>query len=409
MAQPGTFYGSNDIRSVFKTLFEGDIPEQLSKKDKDFLRWVPTADDLDSEGIFVHMRTGMPQGLSSDFKGMQASHTSSKNQRVFITRSVYYGGISIDAESIHASRNKMAAYFKVKEEELSDVISNVSEELEKSLWRNGSGVIGTIASITTGGPSVITFTNPDDVANFAVNQYLECRTANLVTDRGGDEKIFSVSYSNGTVTMTTDVATDHGWAVGDVLIRGANGAIASDVNKQITGLDAWFPEAYETSGLFLGMDRTRQPELLQGFRGKWQGTIEETIKNATSLSSRYGAKHDSAWTSHDNWKRLEIELSSRAIRKEASDETFGIPVLMYSYPKGVIEIYPGAYCPQNVMYVTKRDSFKLHHLLGLPHIVDDDGLSSLRGADFDGIAIRIRYWAGLSCNNPKNTVRLEIK
>lgn len=409
MAQPtspASAYGAAGLVDAFKEQFPQITLNQLSDMERDFLKWVPKKDNLVGDGIWVPMRFAKPQGLSSNFAGMQASHTEGQTEKAFITRNRYYSGISVDAEAMYASRDTMGAFFEVKVKELEDVIKQHGEELEKALWGDGSGIKGTIASITNANPSVITLTVPEEVANFSYGEYLECRDG--ATDRGGDERIASVNYDAGTLTMTSNVVADHAWAAGDTLIRGTADASASDYNALLKGVSAWIPETAETSGTFLQMDRTKDVERLQGFRQGYAGSIEETVKNLCTKGARLGAKFSSGWLTHGNWNRLEIELGSRAIRDEGSDVAFGIPNLKYNSSRGPIRFMPGTFMKEDTGYLLNRDTWTLHHMRGLPHIVDDDGLNAIRGEGFDGIEIRIRHWAGLSCEGPKHNARFAI-
>ena len=401
------------LADAYKELFPDRVLEQLAMMDRDLLRWLPKADDLDGDGIWVPMRYARPQGISVDFAGGQASVTAGAVERAFISRNRYYGFVSIDDEAIYSARSNRGAFYNIKEVEIEDMIQQVAEELEKHLWRDGQGYLGVISSITNANPSVITLTNPEDVANFHPNMYLEARAdagSQVFTgaDRGGDEQIASIDYDAGTLTMSSNVNSDHGWVATDGLFRGAAGAVASDYDGVVTGIAAWIPETAETSGTFLQMDRTADTVRLQGFRNSWKGTIEETVKDLRSRMSRLGATPDSCWVSHANWHRLELELGSRVIREDGGPENFGMTSLKYSAPKGVINIMAGAFCPEDVGYLLKRKTWMLHHLKGLPHIVVTDGLRSLRGADFDGITVRGRYWCELACDGPKHNGRFEI-
>jgi hypothetical protein len=396
------------LADAYKELFPDRRLEQLALMDRDIMRWLPKADDLEGDGIWIPMRYGAPQGLSTDFAGGQANVTSGLVKKAYIQRNRYYGFVALDDEAVRAARSRKGAFYGVKEVEIEDMIQAVAQELETHLWRDGSGTKGVISSITAAVPSVITLTNPEDVANFAVGEVLEARDSAGSTDRGGDEAITAVDPDAGTITMTTDVATDHSWAATDILIRGTVGAVASDYNGVVNGLGAWIPATAETSGTFLNMDRTDDIVRLQGFRQSYLGSIEETVKKLRSKMGRYGARPDSVWLSHDNWHRLEIELGARAIREDGMAATFGLPSLKYASPKGVMRIFAGAFCEENVGYLLKRDTWKLHHLDGLPHIVMSDGLRATRGQDYDGIEVRARYWAELACDAPKHNGRFVI-
>lgn len=396
------------LADAYKERFPDDVLQQTAFMERDLLKWLPKKDDLTGDGIWVPIRYQPPQGLGSGFAQMQANITAGKVKKAFITRKRYYGGVALDDEAIRAARDRTGSFYDMKEGEIEDMIMNVAQELEKHLWRSGTGALGTISSITSAVPSVITLTNPEDVANFAVGMNLESRSSGG-SDRGGDEPITAINIVAGTITMTSNLVADHSWAATDVLVRGqASAGASSDYNNVVNGLSAWIPAAYETSGTFLQMDRTDVPHLLQGFNQAFLGTIEETVKKIRSLQSRFGGNPDSVWLSHNNWHRLEVELAGRAIRHDGSAETFGIPSLKYAAPKGTLSVMAGAFCPEDVGYLLKRASWMLHHLDPLPHIVMTDGNRSLRGADFDGVELRARYWCELSCRSPKDNARFVI-
>lgn len=401
-----------NLADAYKELFPDRRLEQLSLMDRDILKWFPKADDLVGDGIWVPMRYSMPQGLGSRFQQGQDNTTSGKVAKAFLERNRYYGFVSLDDEAIRAARDRKGAFYGVKEVEIEDMIQMVSQELEAHLWRDGSGALGQISSITTATPGVITLTNPEDAANFHIGMVLEAATGTAGTDRGGDEKVTAIDYDAGTVTMTTDVVTDHSWAVNDYLYRGdfaeSSTNTGSDRGNVVKGISAWIPAVAETSGTFKSMDRTDDIVRKQGFRQSYLGSIEESIKKLRSKMGRLSAKPDSIWLSHDNWHRLELELGSRAVREDGTAATFGLPSLKFASPKGLMRVYAGAFCEEDVGYLLKRDSWKIHHLDGLPHIVMSDGLRATRGQDYDGIEVRARYWMDLCCDQPFHNGRFAI-
>jgi len=117
---------------------------------------------------------------------------------------------------------------------------------------------------------------------------------------------------------------------------------------------------------------------------------------------RLGGAGDAIWVSHNNWHRLEQELGARAVREDGTSATFGLPSLKYASPKGLMRIFAGAFAPEDRGYVFKRSDWTLHHLDGLPHMIMTDGNRMLRGAEYDGVEVRVRYWAELACQVPKN-------
>lgn len=386
----------------FKELFPQTRLEQLALINRDLLRWLPKLDKLEGDGLNIPYRYEMPQGYGSVFATAQSNITSGKVARVTLYRKTYYGLVTIDNESARAARSDIGAFYNIKEAEMEDIVQSVAQELETHLWRDGNGNIGQISSITTADPGVITLTNAEDVANFHVGKTIGANpgVAGLTgTDRGGEEAVTVIDVDAGTVTMTSDVVTDHSWAADDYLFNGSGDEATGDGGRVVNGLGAWIPTTAETSGTFLGMDRTSVPHLLQGFRQSFLGSIEETIKKLHSKMRRFGKNPDSIWLSHTNWHRLEQELGARAYREDGTAATFGLPTLKYASPNGMLRVYAGAFCPDDVGYVLKRSTWALYHLDPVPHFAEDDGLRMLRGATYDGVEVRVRFWCELGCKD----------
>jgi hypothetical protein len=62
----------------------------------------------------------------------------------------------------------------------------------------------------------------------------------------------------------------------------------------------------------MGMTRTDDPTMKAGWRGSWEGTIEESAKRLSALMGQYlNSGASGLWLSRYNWFRLEQELTSK--------------------------------------------------------------------------------------------------
>jgi hypothetical protein len=170
----------------------------------------------------------------------------------------------------------------------------------------------------------------------------------------------------------------------------------------VTGVSKWIPATAETSGTFLSMDRTVHTTYLQGSRQTFTSSIEETIKKLLTKMGRVGARPDSGWLSYNDWLKLEMELQGKARREDGKDSPFGLASLVYGGPQGPIRFMVDPFMADGRGYLLRRDTWCLHHLDGLPHLVTDDGNSATRGADYDGLELRVRMWMELACTQPKD-------
>jgi len=414
-----------NLANAYKELFPQIRLNQLAEMDRDLFKWLPKKDDLvggKSSGGYYHVpvKYGMPQSIARQFGTAQTNSGVSgtgagKVTRFELARNAYYGVLALDDESIRAARDRNGAFYDIKEAEIEDMVKQISMELEKHLWRDGKGVSGVISAITTATPAVITLTNADDVANFHVGMLVganDADTAATATDRDGAEAVTALDLDAGTITMTSDLVTDHSWAVGDFLFRNDADGEAGEGDggsNLVIGLAGWIPETAESSGTFKGSsDRPDDVQRLQGFRQSYLGSIEETLKKCAAKMRRLGGNYDTIWLSHTNWHRLEQELGSRAIRDDGSGSPFGIPSIKYASPDGVKSVMAGAFCPDDVGYLMKRDCWTLHHMDPVPHIVTTDGLRMARLSSADGVEVRVRMWVDLACREPKNNGVISI-
>jgi hypothetical protein len=386
--------------SAYKQLFPDRRCEQLALIERDLLKWLPKSDTLTGNGLIIPYRYGVPSGRGTKFSVAQGNTAGGKTKNVTLYRKRYYGVVTIDDEDAEAARDSKGAFFRLKEREIEDEVQMVAQDLETHLWRDGNGYIGVISSITSASPSVITLSNAEDVANFTVGQTIganSAATGATGTDMDGEELVDGIDEDAGTLTMQTNLVTGHSWAATNYLFNQNGDNVYGDGSDVVQGLAAWIPLTAESSGTHLGMSRLDDVTALQGYRQAYLGSVEETIKKLHSKMRRRGKSPETVWLSHSNWLRLEQELGARAVREDGKPGSFGLPGLKFVTPNGAISIYAGAFCPDDRGFLLKRSSWCLYHLKALPHVVSTDGQSAQRGATYDGVEVRIRFWCELAC------------
>lgn len=401
-----------NLSKLFKDLFPDRRLEQLALIDRPFLEWLPKSDDLEGNGIWIPYRIGTPQGFSSQFysaatladMGAQNNVSSGTATRAFIEAKDYYGVVSLDAKSMRQARSNMGAFVRIKETEIEDLTKQLSQELAIHMWKDGTGVIGRCASISG---EVITLTTAADAVNFQPKQKIQgSATVSGGTLTGGTAgtaaTVTKVDFDAGTVTLTSGDAAASAITTNSYLFNRGNYATSSAALKMVTGVAKWIPATAETSGTFLSMDRTVHVQYLQGHRQTFTGSVEETIKKLLVKMGRVGARPDSGWLSYNDWLKLEMELQGRAYREDGKDSPFGLSALVYGGPQGPIRFMVDPFLADGRGYLLRRDTWCLHHLDPVPHIVKDDGNTATRGQDYDGVEVRVRLWCELACTNPKD-------
>lgn len=411
-------YGASHYSAFVKTRFPQKEIESLVTFGKPFLESVRKIDDLVGKQTEVPVETDHPQGLGSSLALLQNTSynmlTSSRGVRWAITRAKGYGQLALDGETMMSMRSNDGSWFRQREREMKNLLEQFGQQFEQFMWKSGNASLGVLtadpgvdgASITVSTGNAINFHE-----GMAIDVYTDS-SGNPGTSRGSAPFIVSsVNYDTGVITCvnTSGAAADFpdACAVGDHVIRYTNSGYIAGTG--IVGVPGWIPSSAPTDTLF-GVARTNYPQKLGGHRQSWLGSIEETVKALDVKIRRVNQKPKTLWLSYANFNRLELELGARGIRMEDGGKgTFGRPSLMMSGPGGPVTVKAGPYCPEDAGYLLDMDTWELHHLGGLPHVIEDDGNVAMRiqsmalGATAgvaDGIEIRFRWMANLFCTNP---------
>lgn len=413
-----TLYSASQYSAFVKSRFPQRTIESLVTFGKPFLSDVKKADDLVGDVTYIPVETDHPQGLGATLGGTTGivssstvNHiTSTRGIKWAITRVKGYAMLTVDGETMMAMRNDEGAFFRAREREVKNVLEQLGQQMEMFLWQDGSGSLGTITGDPSGGLT-FTMTTTAQAINIHEGMYVEFQADSSgvpggTARAGGPYLVTGVNYDTGVVT-TASGNIDNAVATGDHVVRFANHAYTgSGTPAGLKGVPAWIPSADPTD-TFFGQARTLYPQKLGGHRQSWLGSIEETVKRLDSKIRRVNQKPKTLWLSYTNFNRLETELAGRGYRMEDGGEgKFSRPTLVMASPGGPVQVKAGPYVPEDAGYLLDMDTWTLHTLGALPHIIDDDGNTALRvqslsgGAIEDSIEMRFRWMAQLVCTNP---------
>jgi hypothetical protein len=403
------------LLALFKRLYVGNDLSNMALRRTPLFRQIVKKQDLVGEGIYVPVNYGLPVGASPSFSAAQANASASTVGRFFLERHPHYGFVTIDMEAAYASQGREGAFLSVKQKEADEAIDYIGMQIGSQFWNDGSGALGQTATDPgTGSTATITLTNRFDVVNFQLNMVLQaCDTRSGGTVRTDKYKVTSIVRGTSTGTATLGLSRTSGssndWAVSDFLY--ADGSYDS----YLKGVSAYVPSAVPGTGgvaaSLNGQDRTADPEALAGWRGTWEGSIEESAKLLCAIMGPYVNRAASAlWLSEYNWFRLEQELSAqnRKVMDVKAEAAFGTPALVLLTPKGSVPVMADPFCPNSDGFLLDHSTWEIHHMEPLPHVVMDDGLSMLRATSEDSVEIRFRAWTEAVCTRPMNNGRFPI-
>lgn len=389
-----------------------DLSNQALRRTPLF-RVIPRRDDLVGEGIYIPYNYGLPANGAASFARAQANVVASKVDRWFVQRKKYYAFHTIDAEAMHASERDVGAFLAVKQKELDEVVKYIGMQIGEHFWGDGSGVIGQNTTTVTGATDTINLANPRDAVSFHIGQYLIANAAlSGGTNRTDRYQVTSVNRVTGDIGVSRTSGAADDWGASDYIFvdgnHGTAGGAAS--NDMLTGVSAWIPST-DPSTTLLGMTRTDDPVMKAGWRGTWEGTIEESAKRLAALMGQYlNSPASGLWLSRYNWFRLEQELTSknRKVMDTRASEVFGTPAIALLTPEGEVPVMADPFCPDDAGFLLDHSSWEIHHLKGLPHMIMDDGLEALRASSEDSIEVRFRAYLEAVCFRPFTNGRFPI-
>ena len=409
------------LQKMYKTVYMGRDLSNQSKRKTPAFDAVSKHDDFDGANLTFPFNQGMPNSVATTLTVAQAGANASVfDNWVMTTPKNLYGVLTIDAQSMRRARKDIGAWLRLRQKETNELMAYMKMILGgHAFWGDGAGNLAQVVAVA-GGPNPITSLTVSqfDAVKFHKNQVIvfnPTRTGSPGTIKASTWRIDAIVRvaTSGNATLTVTRLTGAGAGVDPA---------ANDFVYQLGtydgfpfGVDAFIPASDPGTGgvpaTILGMTRTDDPTMKAGWRVSWQGSIEETIKFLCALMGQYVDNENSVcWISRFNWFKLEQELTAqnRKVIDARATQVFGSPALLILTPEGNIPVMSDPYIPNDRGYLLEMSQIEVHHLDGLIHVADDDGLGALRQTADDGIEIRLRSWSENIIQRPFQCGRFQI-
>jgi hypothetical protein len=356
------------------------------------------------EGWYHVWKHDSAGGTATTLTDAQANAYYSRGVRIQLDTKDLYTVVNIEDKALYQSKGKENAWMSQRESEMEAALASHGQVLARQAWLDGTGYIGIVGSGTA---SPITLADPQDSVNFHIGASIVfSEAAQNATARTGTAVVTKVDYDTGVITYSGTITA---LAVGDYAFLQST-YDSSTTFKCMTGVAGYIPLTAPSSGeSFFGADRSVNPTNLAGHRQTYLGSIEETVKRLDSKMRRRNRNSTQAcWLSFQNMHKLEMELGGRVTRDDGKDAVFGLPGFMLATPSGRIKFMGDSFMLEDRGFILDMSTWKVQHLEGLPHIVQTDGSTAVRGATTDSIEIRIRSWAQMLCTEPSRNGTFNI-
>lgn len=360
----------------------------------------------------IALQYANPQGRSRTFANAQGNTTSSRFEDFELRRKMDFGVGRIDGDTYETTMSNRAAIVSAIETETKGALMALKRSLHRSLYGDGTAVLGVVGSIST---DDITLATPADAKNFEVGQEIVFAdtAAGALRDSGDAATVVAVDRNDGIISFAAgEVAAVSGATTGDFMITQGDAQAGASSPLSIHGLNAWLPLVLE-SGNFLGVDRSQDRVRLAGalWIADTEGTttLEDTLiqANAKLDDISNGSMADVCLVNPRRFGELAAELSSRKEygTRSARDAEISFKTLKMHGATGEIDIISDFQCGYDDFYMLQMDTWTFHSWKGVPRIIQYEGLSRTRVVDDDAVEFRAIYRGELCCDAPGYSLR----
>jgi hypothetical protein len=322
-----------------------------------------------------------------------------------LTRTSEYHLCTMSAEAIHASDGKENALIAGFASTHKHGFESFKRSLSLQLYRNGGGARGRISSGSNVTTNTVTLAEPSDAVHFEVNLYLQAAstdgTSGSLRNSGAKELVAAVNRNSGTIRSTSAAwdTTITAIAASDYLFR------SGDFGTRIKGLGGWIPATDPTSGdSFFGVDRSVDTVRLAGvrFTATAGAAKEDTLIDCAVRLGREGGNPSHIFCNNLDRADIVKSLGSHAVYDKASssDGKIGYRALILEGDKGELKVLADPNCPKGTFYMLQLKNWTFASMMGIPHLVEDDGRPMVRQANSDGVEWRLRSWTCLYTDKP---------
>lgn len=372
------------------------------------LRKVPRG----GEAFNVDVLYGSPAGRSRTYANAWTNANTTKSTKFVISDlKDDFNVVQIESKVMALTERGDWSKAKTKMLEVKCMLEELGKSFSLSMFRDTTGIIGTISAIGNGSGTndLLTLSNKSDAHNFSIGQVLNFRdvtNSNTLIDSDGSTTaapvVEAIDHSAGTIEVNANTAysgsSGTNVAVGDTIV--ADG----DNGSSLAGFASWLPLTAPSSGdSFFSVDRSTNVAALAGHRVDNTGrSILENGEELKLLVEEFGGKPD-VWVMNPRaGRQLSAQLGTKVERSDGGMGRYGFSDFeLVGWMGRPIKVVFDYTCPVNRAYMLQLDTWAINHVKGVPHLADEDGLTARHAnSSFDGINVLARYWAEISCHAP---------
>jgi len=353
------------------------------------------------------LATSYTAGIGGTFSNAQSNQTDVGRVAYLVSPFFTYAVEDVANTDIAVSENKAGAVVDLLTDAIEKSMRACGDQLEMSLFGDGSGTIGTISSNTnpSGTTYVLTLTTPSDALRFGLNQVLVSKaTAFAGSLDTGTALVTATDLINGTVTVTAQSS----WTPTNGHVLGVQGTmLASTSIVTFPGLTSWITnDSGALSASFFGVTRStagNQQEVAGWVLDGTSLNIQQAINQlAQQIGVFSGAEPDKVIMSYANYAKLLTILDNKA--RNIQTKGAGITVYYDSVeifgPAGKLEVIPSSFCPSDKVFILDSKTWQLGSPNNKPIRNADPDRPYVALSSKDALEVRMISQCYVTCSFP---------
>lgn len=380
-------------------------PMDVAYSDHPFLQMVPKNTRFRGKNMPLPIIYARPQGRSATFATAQSNATSSSLGEFLLTRVKNYAVVTVDGETIEASKGNEYAFLEALTTETDLGLKTLGDTLSRQMFRSQSGSIGVVGATPAANTNLDLATDADSL-NFEVGMkvvFTDSTSTGSLRDSGAALSVVAVDRmaASNQITLSGNLNSVTGVASGDFIVPEGD-LVTPGTYLVMAGLQDWIPSSAPGSTAFFGQDRTKDTTRLGGQRQAFDTNMKQTIIEAAATTAREGGKPDVAFLSFEDFATLELLLDAQVTgaRQPGPAQNFGFRSLQLYGPHGIIDVVADKDCPTGTGYLLQMDTWALYSIGNAIDILSHDGNRMLRQNGYDGVEVRMGGYYQLGCRAP---------
>lgn len=329
---------------ALKTYYLDVVSNSLNTKINPLLaKFEQTSADVWGKEIRKVVSNGINGGFGAGTEtGELPSASKHTYQQMILTLKNLYGTIEISDKAVRAAAGNSGAFLNLLEGEMQNLIASAKLNFGRMLYGNGTGVLGTVASVT--GNSIVL----DDVKGCFEGMIVDVVSSESDATIVAARRIGTVDRANKKITLEGAAITAGTISANDYV------TVQGSYENEITGLGAIFG----TDSILYGIDRDTH-KWLKPYSKTSTTITDAVIQGVIDTVEENSGMYADMMVCSAGVKRAYLDyLVTNRMNVEYMQTSDGTQAISYQG----IPIVSDRFCPAKTMYVLHTPSFRIYQL-----------------------------------------------